>query len=359
MVLLLADSDHCAVCGVLLTGKFYMIEDKTTGEKVQVCSDCALKSERCFFCALPVKADDTKLLDGRWICARDARTAVLDIATVQQVFHATSEGLAQQFSRFMTFPETNVSVKLVDRVDLQAIYKEAGSAYLCPNVWGYTETKFKRPVRLEHGISLLSGLPAASLKATCAHEFTHAWLNEHFSAGRKKAIESDAVEGFCELIAFLLAEGQGDDQQVSLIKQNTYTRGQIDLFIEAERTYGLSDVIDWMLYGTDGRLEAGVPERLRNVELPKGRSTGLLPVYKAVPTKGPETLVLKGISGTATRPFALINDHTFEENEQAAVRIGTTNLMIRCLSIRGGKVKVLLVDSGKTQELVLKPEARR
>jgi hypothetical protein len=357
-VLLSADSDHCAICGALFTEKVYVIEDKVTGEKVQVCPDCTLKRERCFFCGLPVKIDDTKLPDGRSICLRDAKTAVLDDATAQQVVHETSDGLDRLFSRFMSFPETNVSVKLVDRVNLQILFKEAGDAYSCPNVWGYTQTKPKKPARFDHRISLLTGLPAATLKATCAHEYTHTWLNEHLSPARKKTIDSDAIEGFCELIAYLLSDAQGNEQEVSLIKRNAYTRGQIDLLIEAERTYGLSDIIDWMQYGTDGRLEVGALDRIRNVELPKGRSVGALPVYQTAAVKGPETLLLKGISGTAAHPFALINEHTFEENEQATVHVGTTNLMIRCLSIRGGKVKVLLLGSGKTEELVLKQAAQ-
>ena len=157
MVLLSADSDHCAICGALLTDKAYVFEDKITGEKVQVCPDCTLKRDRCFFCGLPVKVDDTKLPDGRSICSRDAKTAVLDDATAQQVVHETSDGLDRLFSRFMSFPETNVSVKLVDRVNLQILFKEAGNAYSCPNVWGYTQTKPKKPSRYEHRISLLSG----------------------------------------------------------------------------------------------------------------------------------------------------------------------------------------------------------
>jgi hypothetical protein len=247
----------------------------------------------------------------------------------------------------------------VDRVNLQILFKEAGDAYSCPNVWGYTQTRRKKPVGFEHGISLLSGLPATTLKSTCAHEYSHTWLNEHLSPARKKTINSDAIEGFCELIAYLLSDAQGNVQEVSLIKRNAYTRGQIDLLIEAERTYGLSDIIDWMQYGTDGRLQVGGLDRIRNVELPNGRPTRSLPVYNAAPVKAPDTLLLKGISGTAARPFALINEHTFEENEQAAVHVGTTNLMIRCLSIHGDKVKVLVVSSGKIQELVLKPQAQR
>ena len=68
--------------------------------------------------------------------------------------------------------------------------------------------------------------------------------------------------------------------------------------------------------------------------------------------------MLKGISGTAQRRFALINDCTLEKNEEAKVRIGKTNLMVRCLDIsersvviqpRGSaeKIRLSLQSSGK------------
>ena len=100
-MLLSADSDHCAVCGALFTDKIYVIKDEITGEKVQVCSDCTFKRERCFFCGLPVKTDDTKLPDGRSICARDARTAVLDDATAQQI----TDGLQAAVAEFVAGAE--------------------------------------------------------------------------------------------------------------------------------------------------------------------------------------------------------------------------------------------------------------
>jgi hypothetical protein len=360
--LLAADDDHCAVCEALLTGKLYSMTDKVTGEKVHVCPDCEKKPGRCFMCGLPVKDDALKLSDGRRLCERDAKSAVLDDAVAQQICQSTRDNLDHLLARFMSFPETNVTVKLLDRVDLQELFKFAGNDYVCPNVWGLMQTRTRNGAYI-HKMSLLTGLPAANLKATCAHEYTHAWLNERMSVARKKTLDADAIEGFCELIAFLLAESDNDQDQIAEIKLNGYTRGQIDVFIETQRVYGLSDIIDWMLYGTDGRLESSNLDRIRVVELPKGlsrpqKNVALYTAARLAPA-APDTLVLKGISGTPSRPFALINDHTFEENEQAKVSIGQTNLMIRCLSIRNGKVKVLLVGSGQTQELQLKQAAKR
>jgi hypothetical protein len=39
------------------------------------------------------------------------------------------------------------------------------------------------------------------------------------------------------------------------------------------------------------------------------------------PTAVPDTLVLRGISGTPQRRFALVNDTTLEKGEQAKVRV--------------------------------------
>ena len=70
---LLADPDHCAVCGGLFGTRVYTIEDMVTGQKVQVCSDCATLSTVCFICGLPAKTNYTQLPDSRILCARDAR----------------------------------------------------------------------------------------------------------------------------------------------------------------------------------------------------------------------------------------------------------------------------------------------
>src|SRR4051812_9795045 len=75
---LMADADHCAVCGGELSGTVYLLTDKVTNEKKQICQKCSSLTETCFICGLPVKTNQTTLPDGRILCARDAQGSVLN-----------------------------------------------------------------------------------------------------------------------------------------------------------------------------------------------------------------------------------------------------------------------------------------
>jgi len=355
---LLADPDHCAVCGGLFGTRVYTIEDMVTGQKMQVCSDCATLSTVCFFCGLPAKTNYTQLPDNRILCARDARTAVLGETEARRICRATKDSLDRLFSRFLDFPDTNVTVAIVDRVHLQELFRFAGHDYVCPNVWGYLETTTNRG-RPQHKLSLLSGLPLASFQATVAHEYTHAWINENLSAKRKQDLSQDANEGFCELVSYRLMDSQNEEAQKRLIQLNAYTRGQIHLFLEAEQTYGMNDMVDWMKYGTADRLAAGDLRRVRDVELPRlaaGPATNLQ-VYGLKSAPLPDTLVLKGISWVQPRPVAMINNRALGVNEQGRVRIGKTNVIIRCLAIRPEAVRIRIVGSGEERELRLRADS--
>ena len=333
--------------------------DSVTEEKKQVCQDCATLSTVCFICGLPVKTNYTRLPDGRIICARDVRTAVLDEEEAKRICREAKNSLDRLFSRFLDIPETNVTVAIVDRVHLQELFKFAGRDYVCPNVWGYTETKTNRR-HIEHHISLLSGLPLASFKATCAHEYAHTWLNENLSEQRKQSLSRDADEAFCELLSYRLMESQNEEAQKKLILSNAYTRGQIHLFLEAERLYGFNDIVDWMKYGTDDRLVSDDLRRVRNVELPRtaARPATNSPVANPAPSPVPNTLVLRGIYWAQERPAAMINNRTLGVNEEGKVRVGKTNLTIRCMAIRQDSVRIRIVSSGEEQELRLKTASR-
>ena len=350
-----ADSDHCPICGLLFGIRVYTVEDQVSRQKVQVCSDCATLTTVCFICGLPAKTNVTQMPDSRILCARDARTAVLDEAEGKRVCRETKDSLDRLFSRFLEFPETNVTVGIVDRVHLQELFKFAGHDYVCPNVWGYLETRTNRG-RFEHKMSLLSGLPLASLKATLAHEYTHAWLNQTVSAKRKESLSRDANEGFCELVAYRLMESQNEAAQTELMKRNAYTRGQIDLFLQAEQAYGMNDVVDWMKYGTDDRLMAEDLRRVRNVDVPPATAASDTnsPAYGWKPASDPDTLVLKAITWSQPLPVAMINNRTFTVNEQGKVRVGKTNVTLRCLSIRPDAVRIQIVGSGEQRELRLR-----
>lgn len=281
---LFADVERCAICGGLFGNEIYTITDKVTDEKKKICASCASLRHDCFICGLPVKDNYTELPDGRYCCARDSKDAVLDEPAGLRLSADVVESLERLFSRFTSFPNTNVSFAMIDRVHLQELFKFSGNDYVCPNVLGYYETKTNRG-QIKHEVNLLSALPAYSFKSTCAHELGHAWMHDNVSPERMKTLHHDAIEGFCELVSYLLAESQGDEAAKKSILLNLYTRGQIHLFIDSERRFGFNDVVDWIKYGVDDRLKADEPNRLRDVKIPKGK-TKLPPNNK---TQKPET----------------------------------------------------------------------
>jgi hypothetical protein len=71
----------------------------------------------------------------------------------------------------------------------------------------------------------------------------------------------------------------------------------------------------------------------------------------SAPRSNPTNLVLKGLSGSANRRFAMINDGTFMLQEKAKVRLGDSNVTITCLQI--GKDSVVVQVAGEPQPRTL------
>ena len=158
-------------------------------------------------------------------------------------------------------------------------------------------------------------------------------------------------------------EAQDEEAQKRLILSNAYTRGQIHLFLEAEKLYGFNDIVDWMKFGVDDRLVGDDLRRVRNVELPRAaaRPATNAPVYNPAPPPVPDTLVLRGllwVSGRQEQPVAIINNRTLGVNEEGKVRVGKTNVTIRCLAIRQDAVRIRIVGTGEERELRLKTAPR-
>jgi hypothetical protein len=356
------DSDRCSVCGGPIGGVVYLFQDKVTGEKRSVCEKCAKLNTVCYLCGVPVKDNYKELPDGRILCARDVKNVVLDENEAQHIWEDVKDTVGRQLSRFMTFPE-NVTVHPLDRVDLQRMFRVVGYDYTCPNVWGCTLRETNEAHRVTYEISLLRGLPPSVLKATCAHELTHTWVTENLSRERRRRIAQDAVEGFCELVAALYVESQGDQAQLGVIKSNAYTRGQFALFYQAEQQFGMNDVVDWMKFGVDARLDGNDLVRVRKVVMPRQRKTP--PAIARVPTysppaggaPAPETLSLKGIMWSA-RPVAVINDRTFMVNDENKVRLGSSNVIVRCIAIRQDAVVVRVNGASEQQTLKLPASGR-
>jgi type II secretory pathway component PulC len=148
-----------------------------------------------------------------------------------------------------------------------------------------------------------------------------------------------------------------DDDHTAHIRRNRYTRGQLDLFIEADERYGFNDIVDWMKYGVDSALHGDDLNRVRNVQIPSTNPSKPTPspVYVRVATPS-NALVLKGITWNQNRPLAVINDRTFAPKEMGGIRLGKTNAIIRCLTINKTSVRIQIVGSGEERELKLHTE---
>ncbi len=339
----------CYVCRNGFVGNIvYLFEDKVTRTQREVCHKCAFELPNCYRCSVPVLTNAPGTIqfeDSRVLCARDARTAVVDPAEALRICEQMTDQLQRQFSRFTLMPETNLTFETIDRLHLENLFKLVGNDYTCPNVLGFTETKTNSD-KLQHHISILSGLPRSTFRSVCAHECAHAWIVENVTAARRKSLSQPAGEGFCELVAYLAAEALQDEEAKTEIMANAYTRGQIALFVEAEKRYTVSDVIDWIKYGVDDRLGADLL-RLRNIEVPRtspaaAAGTNNVP-WAPEPARTFNSIVLKAIFWNPQHPAALINQKTIGPGEECSLIIAGTNLSVRCLEIRKDAVRLELL----------------
>jgi hypothetical protein len=344
--------DVCAICDRPIQGTIYLMTDKVTGEKVLVCSDC-IKLPLCSICGLPVKDNGVALLDGRYLCARDAKTVVLKAANIEQICGQVKVDLDRLFSRFTEFP-ANVDVTVIDRIDVDSMFYTEGNGSESPDLLGCIRPETVNDTT-RYKMSLLIGMPLAQLKETCAHEYSHAWVGENVPKERRARLGRDAEEGFCEMVGYLLMDSQNEEVEKKRVLHNHYTRGQINLFIEAEKSYGFDQVLDWMKYGVTGQLEAGHVDQLRDVKMPSAKSGSSSPaIYSRTNMSALARPIIK-LDGVlwGSRPVAIINGRSFLANDQNPVKVGGTNVNIRCLGIQKTSVRIQNVDSGKEQELRL------
>jgi hypothetical protein len=340
----------CAVCGRPIQGPVYRDTDKVTNEKKLLCSDC-IHRPLCAICGLPVMDNDLRLPDGRYLCARDAKTAVVKADDARRICTQVKDDLDRLFSRFTTFPD-NVDVTVIDRIDVDSMFSPNGNDVESPNLLGCVHPETVNG-ETRYQIRLMTGLPLAELKSTCAHEYAHTWVQANVPRERKAGLGRDAEEGFCELVAYRLMDSQREEGQKKTLLQNRYTRGQIDVFIEAEKRYGFDQVLDWMKYGEAAQLEAGHVEQLRDVKMPSAKPVAGVPViYGRTNKPSPAVIKLDGILW-GSRPVAIINGRSFLANDLSLVKVGNTNVMIRCLGIQKTSVRIQNADSGKEQELRL------
>ena len=346
-----ARADVCGICGQEIHGSVYFITDRVTGEQVEICSNCILLP-CCFVCGLPVKNGGVQLPDSRWLCARDAKDAVLDTNEVGNTFDGVQDDLDRLFSRYTSFP-TNVDVSAIDQIDVDSVMNNNRAEN--SEVLGYTHAYRTADGQKRYMIGLLTGQTAAQLREVCAHELSHAWVGENVPEERHARLARDAEEGFCEMMGYLLMDSEGEEGEKKRVLANSYTRGQVNLFVEAEQEYGFDAILDWMQYGVSDRLEEGHLDEVKDVQMP----TTAAPASRisentqaVVPAAAPTTIQLQGILWSGM-PSAIINGYSFFAGDESEVPVGGAKVTIRCLNIEKNSVRILNVDTGEEQDLSL------
>lgn len=181
---------HCAACNTPLIGDFYTLE----GRAEAFCGACIASRPRCYTCGLPVSEQHWQLHDGTLRCAVCHQTAVYDMARAQQLFDETVRSLEQSLGLRLG---VGVQFGMADAPSLRQLHTAHTPG---ERVFGlYRRHDSRRTV------TLLYGLPLLVFRATAAHEYAHAWENEHCPLLDR----DDIREGFAEWVAYrhLLAIG--------------------------------------------------------------------------------------------------------------------------------------------------------
>lgn len=358
-----ATADPCWVCKQPLVGKVYTVTDKVTNKPERICGKCASSPHSCHVCGLPVTDNGVDLNDTRFVCERDALTVMLDARAIQALCAETKDALDAQLSRFLTLPP-NVNFSAADRKRILDLARAPGGDSSCPNDTGYMRRLTGKQGDVSFSISILYGQSRAATIATCTHELGHAWAGANLSPLRIQRLSQDAAEGFCDLLAYLRLRELGETREITNLRSNLYSHGQLDLFIAAEKNFGLNSVLDWMRDGRHDRLSGSEPWRVQDLVARTNKSApnvGGAQVSAGAgvpqPVVLPERLVLKSVSLGGRTPLAMINQCTLTVGETGRVRLAHTNLNIRCLAIRADSVTVEVVGTGERQELRFEPRA--
>jgi hypothetical protein len=346
-----AVSPQCVVCQRQIKERVYMFSSPYLPEKASVCSECAQIETTCSICSLPLRGRCTRLADGRLLCDRDAEQCVLTDDGLSEIFGDVKRDLFKMLAGHGALPDKNVSIRLAGRSDLDRLSRMQRFPHDKNATMGLTLTRHKEG-QFEHRIYVLNGLRKSRVAAICAHEYAHTWLQQNLPEGRRLTV--DTVEGFCELVSYKLMMDRKETVEQKVILDNSYTSGEVHNLVKAEDRYRFYEIVKWMKNGVDDKLD---PENHGRVLVRNDRDReASLPVtwqpVKATPV--PDTLVLRGISGTPARRFALVNDATLEKGEQAKVRVGNTNMVVRCVEINDASVVLNVVGSTERTELFLK-----
>ncbi len=346
--------DRCEICQGPFVESIYVVEDTVRQIKRHICLSCSKSKVVCSACGLAANPKTLrKLEDGRILCEWDVKGAVLSETEAREIFHEVKRDVQRMLAYWSPLPDANITAYLVNRDDFIKEFHRKPSVEDPERLLGLTRSTTTDGTNYDHRIYLLSGILKPQFMATCAHEYTHTWLNEH--ADKTRTLHKDTAEGFCELMAWKYVVARNDKAELNRILENTYTRGQIHSLIAAEQRYQFYRVIDWIHRGEDSWLDKDKLERLLALKAAPDSGTVIEPLWQRtiVPTPVPDTLVLRSLSGGGNQRLALVNNQTLAKGEEARVRVGQSNVLVRCLEIRDRSVVLRLGGRPEPVELFL------
>jgi len=344
----------CPVCGTSTMKTVYRFTRLGYDQKVLICGDCARLETICSNCAIPVKKNYTRLAGGRLLCDEDAKTAVMTQDAADRIFDDTKREVQSILSRFGSLPHRNINFILESKPRLDKTGAGLISQHDDRSLLGLTRTRVTSDGGAEqfnHTIYALHGLTRERFMVVVAHEYGHTWIHENV----KRKLTPDAHEGFCDWIAWQVISKKAAPHETKVLLESDYSRGQLQAFMAAEKSYSFYHVINWMKNGMDPEIDKDDLSRLialRGAKAETGAPTPAFSGIPAAPRPAPTSLVLKGLSGTATRRFALINDATFMANEHGKVRLSESNVLVHCVQI--GKDFVVVQVAGEAEPRTLK-----
>jgi hypothetical protein len=346
--------DPCPICGKRYGTTVYGVTRVGREDKVFVCGNCAKLETTCYICNIPVLYKFTKLADGRLLCEDDTKRAVLTHDDAEKLFDDVKRDTQSILARVGSLPHHNIRLTLEAKARLDKSGSNLISAHDDRLLMGLTRSTGTGAGQMQHSIFLLHGLTRERMMVVSAHEYAHAWLFENIH----RKLNQDTVEGFCDWIAYkLITQGNYPNETKTLLASD-YSKGQLQAFLAAEQQHNFYRVIQWVKSGVDPEIEMEKLERVLVLREEQGAPTEE-PLAFTLPTPtraGRTNLVLKGLSGSKTRRFALINEGTFGVNEQGKIRLGDSNVVIRCLEIRNDAAVVQVTGEAAPRTLTLDTE---
>ena len=348
----LVQAEDCEICKMRLQGDIYLLKDPYHNKTRVACKACTLLTTRCVVCDVQVRPDlGLQLPDGRVYCAEDSKTAVMTEEVAKALFSKAREHALDFLSPYPPLPQFNIETYLVTREEFNRQYRRTPRIDNPEALLGLTISRRTEKGKFAHDIYLLHGVPENEFLAVCAHEYTHTWLNEREKKARQ--IYKDTEEGFCELIAYKVSSKLGFELEKKRLLENNYTHGQISVLLAAENEYSFHHLVHWINDGVDSWLDSDQLPRVLVLREAQKAPPEEFRWIQEKPTPVPDKLVLKGVSGSSTRQFALINNATLSVNEQTRVRVGASNVLVRCLSISTNAVVIQVQGEHSPRQLQL------